>query len=194
MLEPGKDFEFFNPYAPVKATRANLPHWRQPKVLYFVTFRQADSIPAEKLRDWRIDYETWLLRNPKPWTTEQAEEYETEFARKIEHWLDAAHGSCQLRDPHCKEILRACISKFDGVRYRLDAITVAPNHAHALICAKLGYELSAILKAWKGTSARRINQQLGLSGSLWQKESYNHIIRNETALFRIRKYIDNHKS
>ncbi len=31
----------------------HLPHWRQQGVLYFVTFRTNDSIPAEVLEGWQ---------------------------------------------------------------------------------------------------------------------------------------------
>lgn len=192
MLQPGKDFDYFNPYAEVETTRANLPHWQQPRVLYFVTFRQADSIPSEKLKNWRIDYGNWLRANPKPWKLSQAEEYEKHFARKIEKWLDTSGGSCRLADLVCQQIVANCLEYADGTDYRLDTYTVAANHAHALLVVKPDQALSEILKQWKGITARRINQHLGTSGKFWQKESYDHIVRNETALNRIRKYIQAH--
>ncbi|MFU8847603.1 MAG: transposase [Opitutales bacterium] len=193
MLIAGKDFEFFNPYKEVHKTRAKLPHWRQENVLYFVTFRLADSIPAQKLNNWRINYENWLRANPKPWTEEQASEYETNFARQIEIWLDAGHGECWLRDTSCARIVEDCLCADEPDQYRLDAWVIASNHVHVLLVPKIGVGLAEIVKRWKGGSARKINQGLGRSGKLWQKEYYDHIVRNQLALDRIRKYIEKHK-
>ena len=194
MLTTGKDFQFFDPYAEVGTTRANLPHWQQAKLLCFVTFRQVDSIPAQKLRDWRIDYDNWLAANPKPWNEAQVEEYEQHFARKIEHWLDANHGSCCLADSKCKQAVEEQLLLSNGSAYKLDEYVIASNHVHALLVPCEGHKLSGILKNWKGASARKINQLLGKNGTFWQKESYDHIVRNERALHKIRRYIQAHKS
>jgi REP element-mobilizing transposase RayT len=193
MLDAGTDFEFFNPYAKVKIGRANLPHWRQKSVLYFTTFRLADSIPQEKTNLWRENYSQWLLRNPKPWNESQIEEFQIHFARKIEYWLDKNHGTCILKNSKCKRIVEDCLRKFNGLRYQLDALVVATNHVHVLVAPHEGNTLSAILKSWKGVSARKINQELSREGTLWQKETFDHIVRNESSLLRIRQYIQAHK-
>lgn len=57
---------YFNPYEPIEITERNLPHWRQPNVTYFVTFRLADALPAEKLRALKTERETWLKSHPEP--------------------------------------------------------------------------------------------------------------------------------
>lgn len=192
MLEPGKDFDFFNPYEKVATSRSNLPHWRQDRTLYFVTFRQADSIPKEKLLLWKSEYEQWLNRNEKPWSEAQATEYQEHFARRIEQWLDSKHGSCLLQNKACIEIVTAQLKANDGTNYLLDTFTIAPNHVHALVVPLEGNALSGILKAWKGASAFTINRFLKRTGPLWQKESYDHIVRNAEALDRIRRYILSH--
>jgi REP element-mobilizing transposase RayT len=194
MLVPGRDFDFFNPYSEIQTTRANLPHWRQPRVLYFVTFRLADSIPKKKLNDWRILYNDWLKANPKPWNEKQAEEYEKDFARRIELWLDAGHGSCCLKDKLVKQIIADCIQHTEPEHYCLDAWTIASNHVHVLVAPADNATLPEIMKSWKGITARRINTYLARTGTLWQKEYYDHIVRNATALERVRKYITNHKT
>jgi putative transposase len=52
------------------------------------------------------------------------------------------------------------------------------------------YPLSEIVRAFKSFSARRINQQRGTPGrAVWQRDYYEHIIRNEIAYQRIRQYI-----
>ncbi|MBL7995054.1 transposase [bacterium] len=51
--------------------------------------------------------------------------------------------------------------------------------------------LSEIIRALKTFSARRINEIRKSPGvSVWQRNFYEHIIRNESALYQIRKYIN----
>jgi hypothetical protein len=47
-----------------------------------------------------------------------------------------------------------------------------------------------ILKGMKGTSARRVNQMLGLTGAFWAAEAYDHIVRSEVQLHFLSKYIE----
>ena len=50
--------------------------------------------------------------------------------------------------------------------------------------------LPEIIRAFKSFSARRINQSKGIQGQpFWQRNYYEHIIRNERAYFAIREYI-----
>ena len=50
--------------------------------------------------------------------------------------------------------------------------------------------LSEIVRAFKTFSARRINALQGTAGTaLWQRNYYEHVIRDEGALDRIRQYI-----
>ncbi len=50
----------FDPHAPVRIHEMHLPQWRQDGVTYFVTSRLADSMPREKLEQWRDERDTWL--------------------------------------------------------------------------------------------------------------------------------------
>ena len=52
------------------------------------------------------------------------------------------------------------------------------------------HALPEIVRAFKTFSARRINAVQGTQGaSFWQRNYYEHVIRSETALNRIRQYI-----
>jgi hypothetical protein len=52
--------------------------------------------------------------------------------------------------------------------------------------------LPEIVRQLKTFSARRINQRRGVQGlSVWQRNYYEHIIRDEKDLTRIREYIAN---
>ena len=48
-------FELFDPCDEVCIREGgNLPHWYQPGVTYFITFRTADSIPEKVAKLWRL--------------------------------------------------------------------------------------------------------------------------------------------
>ena len=44
---------FFDPSARLDVQRRKLPHWSQETVIYFVTFRLADSLPVQKLEAFK---------------------------------------------------------------------------------------------------------------------------------------------
>ncbi len=185
---------FFDPFAPVEIYRRNLPHWRQGGVTYFVTFRLADSLPQEKLEELKIEREKWLKTHHEPLSKKDKQEYWRLFSKKVEDWLDAGIGSCVLRDPKVAKIVADALLHFDGERYKLGEWVVMPNHVHLLVTPKNGHELTDILHSWKSFSANEINELLGLSGQLWQHESFDHIVRSQEELERIEQYIrDNPK-
>jgi putative transposase len=47
------------------------------------------------------------------------------------------------------------------------------------------------VRGFKTFSARRINERAGKRGAVWQRGYYEHVIRNDKALDRIRDYIAN---
>ncbi len=50
-------FELFDPKGEFVVRQGKLPHWYQPGVTYFVTFRTDDSVPQAVLEDWRSQRE-----------------------------------------------------------------------------------------------------------------------------------------
>jgi putative transposase len=65
----------------------------------------------------------------------------------------------------------------DGRFYRLAAAVVMPEHVHLLLRPLGNITLSRIMKGIKGVSARRLNQRRGAAGTVWQKESWDRIVR-----------------
>jgi REP element-mobilizing transposase RayT len=78
---------------------------------------------------------------------------------------------------------------FDGKRYLLGDYIIMPNHIHVLIVPGENHPLGKILQSWKSFSAKAINRKMARTGALWQKESFDHIIRNREQLNRLREYI-----
>lgn len=68
-----------------------------------------------------------------------------------------------------------------------------PNHIHGIIeiTEPELTSLSEIIRSFKSFSARRINQLRNLKNvPVWQRNYYEHIIRDEESLEKIREYID----
>jgi REP element-mobilizing transposase RayT len=185
---------YFNPYEPIEITERNLPHWRQPNVTYFITFRLADALPAEKLAGLKSERETWLKAYPEPYGERDQQEYYRLFSQRIQDWLDAGSGSCLLRDEHAAEIVANALRHFDGQRYTLGSWVVMPNHVHAVVTPNGGCFLDQILHSWKSFTAHEINKRLNRKGPVWQHEGYDHIVRNPRALWKIEQYIGENPS
>jgi REP element-mobilizing transposase RayT len=70
-----------------------------------------------------------------------------------------------------------------------------PNHVHLLFQlpkrdkSRSTYPVTNILRLIKGSTARSANKILGRSGSFWQHESYDHLVRNDDERERIIRYI-----
>ena len=79
----------------------------------------------------------------------------------------------------------------------LDKFVIMPNHIHGIIIIGAGLEpaptsISEIIRQFKTFSAKRINNLRNTPGSrLWQRNYYDHIIRNEHSFNAIRTYIRN---
>lgn len=84
----------------------------------------------------------------------------------------------------------------------LDYYQIMPNHFHCIIFIKGGEtsnnkpsnkidnNLSDIIRGFKGSCTNRIHQA-GFKSFAWQGRFYDHIIRDEKDLMRIRNYIKN---
>ena len=170
-------------------TQRHLPHWRKEGVVYWITYRLADSIPYGELREWQGEREIWIASHPEPWGAAEWHEYETLFGERLDAWLDAGIGSCALAKPEVREVVRESLMYFDGERLWLHAAVIMPTHVHCLIELFEGFELSRVLKSVKGVSARRANLLLGKSGQFWMEESYDHVVRSEAQYWHFVKYI-----
>ncbi len=85
--------------------------------------------------------------------------------------------------------MAAALRYWDGKRYRLLAWCVMPNHVHVVIRLISGHDLGAIVKGWKHHVSKAVNHALGQSGKLWQREYYDHLIRDGEELERAIRYV-----
>jgi len=68
------------------------------------------------------------------------------------------------------------------------AFIIMPDHIHWLIQLK-NEGLDKIMHAFKGVSAKQINQSLGIQGKCWQASYHDHAVRKEEDLPNIARYI-----
>lgn len=160
-------------------TRGYLPHYDHPGTVQALTFRLADSLPAELYERWERE-----LRE-----RDSEEERVRELSQRCEHWLDAGHGQCLLQRPECAEIVENAMLHFNGVRYRLRAWCIMPNHVHCLAELHPEFQIGEVVHSWKSWSANRINALLGRSGALWQREYHDRLIRDRDHLGSAIRYI-----
>ncbi len=164
-------------------SRGYLPHRDLIGLHQSITFRLADSLPREKLRE--LDAE--LERLPPG-------RRDAERRVRIEQWLDAGSGCCALAHPAVAEYVENALLHFDGDRYRLLAWCVMPNHVHVL--AECRRPLPDIVQGWKSFTARwalRRNDELRLGvpdpKHFWMREYWDRYIRDENHLAAVIAYI-----
>ncbi len=185
---------FFDRAEPVAELSGNLPHWPQDGVIYFVTFRLGDSLPQSKIRQWKAEREAWLGQHSEPPDDRARAEYHRLFVARVHRWLDAGYGSCILQEPTARDVVECALRHFDGGRYRLGEHVIMPNHVHAPVTPFGSHELSEILHTWKSFTAHQLKKLFPSEGGVWQKESFDHIVRSPQQLDRIEQYIrDNPK-
>ena len=91
----------------------------------------------------------------------------------------------------------------------LDVFLIMPDHVHGIVIIDNAIGVGAglkpaptngylkrhglfeIIRGFKTFSARKINVSQNLFHFQWQRNYYEHIIRNEKALYKIRQYIRN---
>lgn len=175
-------------------SRGYLPHLEGEHPTYFVTFRLTDSLPRELLVELRKEREL-LQQAQQAGTQAPADAVRQEklraLLRKAERWLDQGLGECHMRDPRVGKIVAGAVRHFQGQRYNVLEWCVMPNHVHAVFSTLAQHTLAAIVHSWKSYSGTAANRLLGRSGAFWQREYFDHLVRNERSLARIVHYVQN---
>ncbi len=176
---------------PLNVYLRHLPHWRQDGATYFVTFRLADSLPQSKLHELAELQRDWHRRNPPPQEAAALDQLSRLVTERTERWLDQGLGSCVLKHTATNRFVSETMHHFNGQRYELGAYVIMPNHVHTIVRPTICHEypLEKLLKTWKQFSATNINLKTGRTGSLWQDESSDRIIRDAEHLDRCLQYI-----
>lgn len=171
-----------------------LPHFDAPGTRRFITYRLADAMPAASRSEWKAFL---------------ALEDDLEKQRKIEGYLDKGYGKCHLRDPRIADLVQGNLWHLDGLKYRLLAWVIMPNHVHVVI--EMGYvPLGEIVKSWKsytskeaqkifwsgdGSSPQAADLECGDEPStprtFWEEDYFDRYLRDNDHYRRVVHYIEN---
>ena len=83
--------------------------------------------------------------------------------------------------------LQCCLHDNEN-KFDLRVVVVMPDHVHMIFTplvdsqAKEVYSLAEIMDAVKGASAHKVNKLLGRKGTVWQAESFDHVLRSSESL------------
>jgi putative transposase len=106
--------------------------------------------------------------------------------RHLPHWrIEGATYFITFRTrqlvltPEEQRLVLAHIKEGNKLHYSLAAAVVMPDHVHMILTPNVGCKLDRIMKGIKGPSARKINMLRGTSGSVWQDESFDRIVRDQ---------------
>ena len=84
-----------------------------------------------------------------------------------------------------EETLRELSERFSGVS--IDYYVIMPSHLHIIfVLQESRVPLWEVIRTFKALVSKRIGVK-----DFWQRGYYEHVIRNEKALFKIREYIQN---
>ena len=172
--------------------RGHLPHWEKEAATYFVTFRLAGSLPKTVFD--RIESEkTAIIRTAgqlrRKLSADETKKLQRLSAIIIVQSLDRGFGECFLANHFVAEEVRATLLYFHEKRYRLFAWCVMPNHVHVVFKSFPGHTLSDIVHSWKSFTAKSANRILGRTGPFWEREYYDHLVRNQSELERAIRYV-----
>jgi putative transposase len=192
-------------------TRRCLPHWYVPGAAFFVTYRLFDTLPAEARERLRMRREQLLREKAAPGTTlvERRRRAHKLWFAEYDGYLDGNRRKPWLADAGVGSIVRSNLYHHHGRKYHLMAYCVMPNHVHVVlqpieVREQLSISrnqdhvgerddgispLSKIMHSLKSYTAHEANKQMDRSGAFWQRESYDHWIRDEEELERIVNYI-----
>lgn len=92
----------------------------------------------------------------------------------------AGTGPLWLQIPDLAQLVLDCLRHPDGQDYQLLAACVMPNHWHAVLITpkEPRRSLTSTLQQFAAHTARKANALLGRQGRFWQRETYDHLIRN----------------
>jgi REP element-mobilizing transposase RayT len=172
--------------------RGHLPHWEKEGATYFVTFRLADSLPRsvlERIESKRQAIVRTANQLHRDLSVDERRKIQSLSTPIIERYLDSGAGACHLRNPIIAGEVTHTLLHFNENRYRLFAWCIMPNHVHVVAKMFPGHKLSDVIHSWKSFSAKEANRILRLSGAFWQREYYDHLLRDEGELERAIRYV-----
>lgn len=124
--------------------------------------------------------------------------------RKLPHWQEPGRiyfltWRCQpgqTLSPEERTITLEAVKYWDNRKWVVYAVVVLPDHIHCLVQplphpAGGTTDLGEILHSIKSFTSHQLNRSRGSTGSIWQIERYDRIVRDEAEFLEKWNYIRN---
>ena len=141
-------------------SRGELPHLEKPGATYFVTFCTVGSNDRPDVLARPIPCEACAIATASEPTTSHRPRPRL------------------LARPDTAGVVQQALLHFHQQRYWLWAWVVMPDHVHVLMTTFSDHRLGSILHSWKSYTANVINRVLSRRGRVWQRESFDHLVRS----------------
>lgn len=188
--------------------RRNLPHWDVEGKPVFITACLQGSLPSKGLAQIKRYRQNLNSKNcpanlaPGEW---EITKHKLVF-KFMDALLDNYSVVSHLRNERLADLVQNSILHFTGERYYLYAHVIMPSHYHWLFLPRPDWaqELNErqLEKSRKSTprevishslqsyTSNQCNRMLGVTGTFWQNETFDHFVRDEAEFFRIIHYIE----
>jgi len=176
--------------------RSRLPHIQPLGGTFFVTTRLHGSVP--QLEKQRLA-EAFLLCKQQILARQHSEE---ELDRLTKRYFAAYEVILEKSDFGPKwlaidavaEQVVAALHHFDEKRYELIAYCLMSNHIHVVLTLinddkTRMFSLQQVMHSLKSFTASKCNELLDRTGSFWEHESYDRLVRDRIELHRIVEYV-----
>jgi len=162
----------------------------------------AGSIAAaglERIRNYRSELEK--LENPENLSLRDWDIKKHKLVFKLVDSLLDDTAVSHLSDPRLANVVQDALLHVAGKRYDLFAFAVMPSHLHWVFMPdpewsqqfadnKKRTPRESISHSIQSYTANQCNRLLGLNGTFWQGETYDHYARDEAELARIIHYVE----
>jgi REP element-mobilizing transposase RayT len=172
--------------------RGRLLHAGKESVTYFVPFRPVDWRPKSVLGAIESEGNAMLNTVKQMARGRSGDERKTlaRLSRKtIERYLDDGAGACYLVNPALANEIAGTRKHLYHQRYSLFARCLMPNHVHLAVRLFPGRPLAVVIHSLKSCSAKRCKRVFGISGSFWQREYCDHLVRDESKFEQAIRYV-----
>ncbi|MDQ8195731.1 transposase [Coraliomargarita sp. SDUM461004] len=164
-----------------------LPHMVAEFGRYAVTIRCANSLPQVIVQQLNVIYQAQQAVGAH---SEDSKLLQRKLFLTLEKYADQGLGFAPFADSLAAEWLQSFLASYERDGLRFSAWVIMPNHLHLLTEPVAFASVESFMNAWqafKGMSGKELNRLLRRSGSFWQTEWYDRLIRDEV---EYRKWVE----
>jgi REP element-mobilizing transposase RayT len=89
-----------------------------------------------------------------------------------------------------RDVVSGALQHWDRVRCRLSAYVVMDDHVHVMLgLLRDDDRLERLLQSWKAFTGHRLAWEFGRRRPVWQRESYDRVVRNDREFEELAQYI-----